>query len=303
MYLNGEPLKQDGKIINKKPCISIKKFFNEMGLTFTWNNETKTALFGENKFSCILNSGKAFVPVETLSEHFTLQINKKEDRVLEINSPFIYLNDISLKGKSFLYNGEVYISLRELKNICGINFEWAGSTGQAIIGDKSIAGKNFGGTAFLPLSSLYKTAFIHINRPKDNVIEISLTKIIINNSFYSVEGYKDGQTDEVMLLVDDIAKALRTGFEYNSQERTINIKGETLAVYPRNEGLYTSLNNLNKLTYINTDYNRRDRVIRIYEETIEPEINTPETAVEPEEETEVNSESINQETERNSTDI
>lgn len=263
MNFNDNPLRENGRLIKGKPYIAIKTFFNELGLSFQWNNETKEATFGDNKFKCILQSGKAFIPVETLSENFTLQVKPIQKRVLNLYYPTFSLNGININKKAFLYHGDIYVSLRELSNVTGINFEWNSKEKTALIGGKTISGKDFGGTAYLPLSSIYKLALVDINRPSETLIDINFTKIIINNKFSSVQGYINGTNKEVMLLLNDIIPALEMNFNYSPENKTVQLDSIIIPAFPREEGIYVTLTDLHKFNGIEIDYKPGDKVINL----------------------------------------
>ena len=263
---NGKPVWSEGDLIQDKPFISIKYVSDAMGIKFDWNNSTKEARFGDTSFKCILKKGKSLIPVEKLVEHFSLHMKRENKRLINIYYPSLLLNDISLEKKAFLYHGEIYISLREYGNITGIKFQWKPENSNALIGNKNLKARQFGGTAFLPLSSLVATGLVEVKRPAENSIFINLTKIIINNKFLPVEAYRDGNNDEIMILFDDILTSGARGFSYNPESKTITFNGEQINGIQRKEGMYISVTALSQLKNIQIDYNRIDHAIRIFSE-------------------------------------
>jgi hypothetical protein len=263
---NGKPVWNEGDLIQDKPFISIKYFSDAMGIKFDWNNITKEARFGDTSFKCVLKKGKALIPVEKLVENFSLHMKRENKRLINIYYPVLLLNDISLERKAFLYHGEIYISLREYGNITGIKFQWKPEHSNALIGNKNLKARQFGGTAFLPLSSLVKTGLVEVKRLTENSIFINFTKIIINNKFLSTEAYRDGNNDEIMILFDDILRSGARGFSYNPESNTATFNGDQINTIQRKEGMYISLTLLSQLKDIQIDYNRMDYVIRIFSE-------------------------------------
>jgi len=274
MNFNGRPLSRDGKLIKGKPCIAIKTFFNELGLNFQWNNETKEAVFEGIIFKCILHSGRAFISIDALAEYFFLETETIGNREVNLFSPVFSLNGVDVKA--FLFKGEIYMSLREVANITGINFKWNSEAKSALIGNKNIQGKLFGGSAYLPLSGVNELALIDINRPETNFFDLNLTKIIVNNNFYSIQGYKDGKNNEVMLLLPDISAAIGNDFIYSQENKTVEIESINLPAFQRDDGIYVSLTDLKGLNNVTIDYDRHGRVISLFIENPEiPELDLP----------------------------
>ncbi|MEQ8171466.1 MAG: L,D-transpeptidase [Candidatus Eremiobacterota bacterium] len=262
--LNGKPVWGEGDLIQEKPFISVKYISDVMGIKFDWNNITKEARFGDTSFKCVLKKGKSLIPVEKLAEHFSIHVKRENKRLINIYYPEFLLNDISLTRKAFLYHGEIYISLREFGNITGIKFQWKPESSNALIVNKNIKARQFGGTAFLPLSSLVKTGLVEVKRPSENSIFIKVTKIIINNKFLPVEAYRDGNNDEIMIRSEDMFPSGSQFFLYNSESKTATFNGETINAIQRKEGIYVSLTELSRLKGFQIDYARNDCVIRIF---------------------------------------
>ncbi|MEQ8190178.1 MAG: hypothetical protein ABRQ39_19585, partial [Candidatus Eremiobacterota bacterium] len=256
----------EGDLIQDKPFISIKYISDVMGIKFDWNNSTKEARFGDTSFKCVLKKGISLIPVERLAEHFSIHMKRENKRLINIYYPELSLNDISLSKKAFLYHGEIYVSLREFGNITGIKFQWKPENSDALIGNKNLKARQFGGTAFLPLSSLVKTGLLEVKRPSENSIFMNLTKIIINNKILPVEAYRDGSNDEIMILFDDILTSGARGFLYNPESKTATFNGEKINTIHRKEGTYISLTSLSQLKGFQIDYDRNDHVIRIFSE-------------------------------------
>ena len=264
--VNGKPVWGEGDLIQDKPFISIKYISDVMGIKFDWNNITKEARFGDTSFKCVLKKGISLIPVERLAEHFSIHMKRENKRLINIYYPELSLNDISLSKKAFLYHGEIYVSLREFGNITGIKFQWKPENSNALIGNKNLKARQFGGTAFLPLSSLVKTGLLEVKRPSENSIFMNLTKIIINNKILPVEAYRDGSNDEIMILFDDILTSGVRGFLYNPESKTTTFNGEKINTIHRKEGMYISLTSLSQLKGFQIDYDRNDHVIRIFSE-------------------------------------
>jgi hypothetical protein len=262
MLFNGQSIEADGKLINDRPYISVKTFSDYVGINFLWNPGTKEVSFGESKIKCKSIGGKAFVPVERLTFDFALLMERKNKRNIELYYPSIYLNGVSLFKKAFLYQGEIYVALKEIQNITGIKFQWDAKKQTATIGERVYSGRQFGSSAFLPLSSLYKLGCVDINRPKYDFIEILLTKIIINDRFSCIQSYKDGSNNEIMISVDDLTKA--SGLAYSYDNNIITINNQKFNVQKRKDGIYISLTDLSLLTGIEIDYNRNDRLVRLF---------------------------------------
>ncbi len=262
--LNGKHVQGEGDLIQDKPFISIKYISDVMGIKFAWNNSTKEARFGDTSFKCVLKRGKSWIPVEKLAEHFSIHVKRENKRLINIYYPEFLLNDISLAKKAFLYHGEIYISLREFGNITGIKFQWKPENSNVLIVNKNLKARQFGGTAFLPLSSLVKTGLVEVKRPSENLILINMTKIIINNKFLPVEAYRDGSNDEIMIRSDDILPSGSQVFLYNPESKTATFNGEKINAIQRKEGIYVSLTELSRLKGFQIDYARNDCVIRIF---------------------------------------
>ncbi|HPZ07317.1 MAG TPA: L,D-transpeptidase family protein [Candidatus Eremiobacteraeota bacterium] len=262
MFLNGIHLGREGILINEKPYISLNTLSDALGIKFSWNNKTREAFVPGLSFKCVIQSNKAFLSVDKLVENFSFQMKKEGKRIVNLFYPVITLNSISLEKKAFLYHGELYISLRECSNITGLRFEWRPKDEIAVIGGKHLKGKKFGDFAYLPLSSLYKIAFVDVSHSQSGFIDISLTKIIINERFYSIEGYRDGITDEIMLKLDDCLKLARIDYDGNNNSYFLN--GEKLDIKQRIDGPYVSLKSLDNLSCVDIDYNRSEYVVRIF---------------------------------------
>ena len=240
MYLNNEPLGKNGKIKGNKYYISVKFFFNKLGLDYTWDGSKKELTFCGSKYKCLLFDGMAFISTEILIKEFSLGIM---DKKINFFYPSIYLNGVSLKKEAFFYQGELYVILRDVENITGIKFKWK-SDMEIYTGNKQIKGKTFCGTTFLPLSSLYETGLVEIERKKDNVINIKLIKIMINDEFFPLNSYRDGLSKEIMVSTGDISQIL-------------NLHTDS------SDGLYIALSSLKAIDGINIYYDPKNYIIKI----------------------------------------
>jgi len=244
MYFNDEPLGENGKIKENKHYISVKFFFNKLGLDYGWDGSKKELTFCGNKYRCILVDGKAFISTEILIREFSLQIT---DQKRNFFYPSIYLNGISLKKEAFFYHGELYFILRDVENITGIKFKWK-SDMEIYTGNKQIKGKTFCGTTCLPLSSLYETGLVEIERGKS--INIKLTKFMINGEFFPLKSYRDGINNEIKVSVQDISKILPPG----RADFKINMSYD---------GFYIALSSLKDMDGIAITYEPKNYMIKI----------------------------------------
>ncbi len=246
MYFNNNPLGENGKIKGNNHYISVKFFFNQLGLDYNWDNSKKELTFCGNKYKCLIIDGKAFISAETLMREFSLRIR---DKNTDFFYPSIYLNGISLRKEAFFYHGELYFILRDVEQITGIKFKWK-SDMEIYAGNKQIKGKTFCGTTCLSLSSLYETGLIEIEHKKDNEINIKLIKFMINDEFFPLKSYRDGVSNEIKVSVGDISKIL-------------NIWAEDLKITASYDGIYINLSSLKTINGITITDEPKNYMIKI----------------------------------------
>jgi peptidoglycan/xylan/chitin deacetylase (PgdA/CDA1 family) len=257
MYFNNEPLGENGKIKGNKHYISVKFFFNELGLDFYWDDTGKELTFGDSSYKCILIDGKAFISREILIKEFSLHVNM--DKKINFFYPSVCLNGVSLKKEAFFYHGELYFILRDVENITGIKFKWK-SDQEIYMGNKKIKGKSFCGTTYLPLSSLYETGLVEIERKKDNLINIKVTQLTVNNKFFPLKSYRHGTGQEIMVSVEDVSKALNFDFTKN----ILNTEDRKFKITRCYDGIYIALSSLKALDGITIYYDSKNYIIRIF---------------------------------------
>ncbi|MEQ8221783.1 MAG: polysaccharide deacetylase family protein [Candidatus Eremiobacterota bacterium] len=246
MYFNNKPLGENGKVRENKQYISVKFFFNHLGLDYGWDDSKKELTFCGNKYKCPVIDGKAFISTEILIREFSLRIR---DKKTDFFYPSICLNGISLKKEAFFYHGELYFILRDVENITGIKFKWK-SDMEIYTGNKQIKGKTFCGTTYLPLSSLYETGLVEIELKKDNDINIKLIKFIINNDFSPLKSYRDGENNEIKVSIEDISKIL-------------NLWTKDLKITGSYDGPYIALSSVKAINGVTVSYEPQNYMIKI----------------------------------------